>query len=236
MAFAAESHSRQFSHINGPTSELLDRLAVAEICRGWPVYRDASEWMNFRSLFAKKAYVWTTWSGARTIEEFIQISKDGKSAGAWIQHRECGTLVELSRTSPHRALGKMKATITQRFHDAATNSSYDVDCDCRFLFFCERESVTDPDTGFSQWKTHFAKLIYEKDKVIPVDGRTAPAFSKDEIDGLPEGYKYLGAAQARLGYKIDDLLATVKDKETYDRMYRCMELWLDGKDPELFWE
>ena len=60
MAFAAESHTKQYCHINGRTSELMDRTAVAELCRGWPVYRDASEWMNFRNLFAKKAYVWTS--------------------------------------------------------------------------------------------------------------------------------------------------------------------------------
>jgi hypothetical protein len=60
MAFSAESHSKQYRHINGTASEILDRAAVAELCRGWPVYRDASEWMNFRSIFAKKAFVWTS--------------------------------------------------------------------------------------------------------------------------------------------------------------------------------
>ena len=60
MASPEEPHSRTYSHINGPTSELLDRLAVAELCKGWPVYRDASEWMNFRSLFTDDAYVWTS--------------------------------------------------------------------------------------------------------------------------------------------------------------------------------
>jgi len=60
MTSKDESHNRMFSHINGTTEDLFDRMAVAELCKGWPVYRDASEWMNFRSLFCKEAYVWTS--------------------------------------------------------------------------------------------------------------------------------------------------------------------------------
>jgi hypothetical protein len=49
-----------YSHINGSTEELLARFAVSEICKGWPVYRDASEWNNYRSFFTDDAFVWTS--------------------------------------------------------------------------------------------------------------------------------------------------------------------------------
>ena len=51
-----------YNHINGNTSEALDRFCVSELCKGWPVYRDASEWNNYRDLFVKDedAYVWTS--------------------------------------------------------------------------------------------------------------------------------------------------------------------------------
>lgn len=62
MTSPSEPHTRMYSHINGPASELLDRLTVAELCKGWTVYRDASEWQNFRSMFAEEAYVWTSTS------------------------------------------------------------------------------------------------------------------------------------------------------------------------------
>lgn len=55
-----EPHSRQYSHIGDASAGLLDRLAVSELCKGWPVYRDASEWSNYRSLFTDDAYVWTS--------------------------------------------------------------------------------------------------------------------------------------------------------------------------------
>ncbi|KAM0280237.1 hypothetical protein ACHAQH_004195 [Verticillium albo-atrum] len=297
MTTPAEPHTRQYDHINGTVADLLDRLAVSELCKGWPVYRDASEWMNFRSLFADDATVWTTWSGPRTVDDFIAISKAGKAAGAFIQHRECGTLVELNREKG-RALGKMKATITQRFASPDGGPGFDVDCDCRFLFFCEaqpvsringqgdsqakleegpkedthsgsgnavenglhmgtpgsnvREETTAGQTatrsqgfdatgkiehqGQTVWKTRFVKLVYEKDRVVPVDGRTAPSFPEEVLARYPEGYRYLGAAQASLGYEVDTKLATVKDQETWGRMYGCMEKWLAGQDPELFWK
>jgi hypothetical protein len=170
-------------------------------------------------------------------------------------HRECGTLVELS-SDRNRAIGKMKATITQRFRWArgghcrddtngttsdGTNGTetkvpvpteFDVDCDCRFIFFCEKN----PTTG--EWKTKYVKLFYEKDKVVPVNAcpmRHSPKFSPEELAKYPVGYRYLGAAQARLGYKIDCVLPTASG-ELWDRMYAEMEKWLDGKEVDLFWE
>jgi hypothetical protein len=271
MTSPTEPHSKTFSHINGSQSELLDRLAVAELCKGWPVYRDASEWMNFRSIFAENATVWTSkyraiavplvrtiqpvahstnsafsgsaWSGPLAVDDFIKVSKDGKAKGAFIMHRECGTLVELN-SEGNRAVGKMKATITQRFSmpakqgrhlltptrdDGEDEVEFDVDCDCRFIFFCEKDAAR-------AWKAHYVKLDYDKDKVVPADGKSAPVFSAAEMKNYPEGYKYLGAAQARLGYQIDLWLPTPRN-EYWWKMYQCMERWLDGQDAGLFgWE
>lgn len=258
MTSPQDPHTKLYSHINGQTSDLLDRYAVSELCKGWPVYRDASEWQNYRDLFtAEGAYVWTTWSGPRTVDEFISISKAGKEKDVFIMHRECGTLVELGKDKT-RAIGKMKATITHRFkfspqhsngthaafngsngttgthpHDAAKAEGeyeFDVDCDCRFIFFVEKNASTN-----NEWKTRYVKLFYEKDKVVTVDGFTAPRFSKAELERIPKGYKYLGAAQARLGYEIDLDLPTASG-ELWDRMYGEMEKWLDGGKVDLFWE
>ncbi|KAF4774725.1 catabolic 3-dehydroquinase [Colletotrichum scovillei] len=224
-------HTRQFSHIGGTSTELLDRLAVSELCKGWPVYRDASEWANYRSLFTKDAYVWTTWSGAQPIDDFIRISIADKSSGAFIMHRECGTLVELNPNTG-RAVGKMKATITQRFkhHDGY---EYDVDCDCRFLFFYEKakgERGDGTEGEEKHWKAAYVKLVYEKDKIVPVDGVRAPVFADEVLARYPTGYKYLGAAQSTLGYDIDIKLVTGGDVRACSKMYQSMERWLEGQD------
>ncbi|KAH9899059.1 hypothetical protein F4778DRAFT_782652 [Xylariomycetidae sp. FL2044] len=234
MTSPYDPQAKVYSHINGNQSELLDRLVISELCKGWPVYRDASEWKNFRSLFCNDAYVWTTWSKRQTIDGFIKKSKEGKANGDFIMHRECGTLVDLNAATG-RAVGKMKATITQRFkiggsaNNAAQPVVFDVDCDCRFHFFC----LQDPVSG--EWKVKYVKLIYEKDKVVPADGKTAPSFSMAALEKYPEGYRYLGAAQSMLGHDIDDMLPTIQGSKSKSAhklwldMYEKMGLWLDGE-------
>jgi len=74
------------------------------------------------------------------------------------------------------------------------------------------------------------KLFYEKDKVVSVDGgRTAPTFTAEELGRYPEGYRYLGAAQARLGHKILEGLPTMDNQAFYD-MYEAIDGWLQGKN------
>jgi hypothetical protein len=56
-----EAEPKQTNHINGSTEEILARYCITELCKGWPVYRDASEWANYRSLFTKEgAHVFTS--------------------------------------------------------------------------------------------------------------------------------------------------------------------------------
>ncbi|EXJ74278.1 uncharacterized protein A1O5_02574 [Cladophialophora psammophila CBS 110553] len=213
------------SHINGTTEEILARYCVTELCKGWPVYRDASEWKNYRSLFAKEgAYVWTTWSGGLPIEKFIEVSIKGRANGDFIMHRENGTLANVNLAT-QRGLGKMKATITQRF--TIQGIAVDVECDCRFIFFCKIEE--------GAWKAQYVKLFYEKDRVVPVDGKTVPHFPKEELDKYTEGYQYLAAAQNSLGHPILNDLPNAGNQGFFD-MYKAMADWLQGQEINLFWE
>lgn len=49
-----ETQPNTYCHINGSIEEILDRFCVSELCKGWPIYRDASEWKNYRNIFAEK--------------------------------------------------------------------------------------------------------------------------------------------------------------------------------------
>lgn len=91
-------------------------------------------------------------------------------------HRANGTRVDLNLPAG-RAVGKLKATITQRF--TIDDIACDIDCDCRFIFFCKKT-----DQG---WKIRWSKLFYEKDKLIPVDGKTVPTFPQSELNKYTEG-------------------------------------------------
>jgi len=223
-----ETQPTVWSHINGSPEEILDRYCVSELCKGWPVYRDASEWNNYRDIFAEKgAFVWTTWSGGLSIEDFIEVSKRGRGNGDFIMHRENGTLVDLNPKT-NRAIGKMKATITQRF--TFDGVQIDVECDCRFIFFCQKEPTSTSSTPI--WKTQYVKLFYEKDKVIPVDGKTLPkSWDPQNISKYPEGYAWLGYAQSQLGHEILQGLPTLQG-EGFEGLCEAMDLWMQAKPVE----
>lgn len=222
---AQETERVYSNHINGNTEEKLARQSIIELCKGWPVYRDFSEWHNYRSLFTREdAYVWTTWSGGLPIDDFIDVSVKGRAAGDFIAHRENGTLANVN-LSKGRGVGKMKATITQRF--TLQDIPIDIDCDCRFIFFCTLEN--------NEWKVQYVKLFYEKDKVVPIDGKTVPDFPKEELAKYTPGYQYLAVAQHSLGHPILNDLPDANNEGFYD-MYKAMADWIEGKDVNLFWE
>lgn len=263
---ANETQPTSWLHLNGTPDQILDRLCVSELVKGWPVYRDASEWRNFRDCFARNAYVFTSnhphtskdtvtqanssitaWTGGTPIDTFITESQKSRASGDFIQHRETGTEVDLSSTTT-RAIAKMKATITQRFEAPDPNPDnnktieYDIDCDVRFIAFCQKQALPvtatspmpgtglGPRSGSAGWRIQYIKLFYEKDRVVPVDGRNAPVFQPSELEAYPYGYRMLGAAQARRGRKVRLDLPTLQDDEHFWGLRRAMDGWLNGED------
>ena len=214
-----ETAPRPYNHINGSAEEILARFCLAELCQCWPIYRDASEWRNYRDAFTDDARVFTSeshcpcrfwpivqslsltartartaWSGGLQIDDFIETSQKGRSAGDFIMHRVNGVLVDLN-LAQGRAVGKMKATITQRF--TIDGIPCDVDCDNRFIFFCKKIG--------DSWKTQWVKLFYEKDKLVPVDGKTVPHFPPEELAKYTEGKLILRWAFGGVGCQISRL-------------------------------
>ncbi|RSH95767.1 hypothetical protein EHS25_000859 [Saitozyma podzolica] len=213
-----ESEKVHSNNINGTNDEILARQCIQELCKGWPVYRDFSEWHNYRSLFTKEgAYVWTTWSGGLSIEKFIEVSIAGRARGDNIAHRENGVLANVNLKTG-RGIGKMKATITQRL--TMQGIPFDIDCDCRFIFFCKLEG--------KEWKAQYVKLFYEKDKVVPVDGKTVPDFPKEELAKYTQGISTChGRMDPRQGHQ--PLLGVDRDRDTNAAKFKPRMQLLDAK-------
>ena len=211
--------AQAISH-NGTDEEALTRWKIMELCNHWPTSRDASEWKRYRSIFAENAYVFTTWSSGRPIDKFIEISQEHMKRDR-IMHRMNGGYAEVN-LAKNRAVGKMKATITQRFSGIGGGGDCDVDCDSRFIFFCER-------TDGKNWKAKWVKLFYEKDKAVPMDVTNPPIFDQKKLMTYPEGYRYLGYAQGNLGHKINMNLPELYGKE-HDVLYDAIKAWLDGAE------
>ncbi|BGP20931.1 hypothetical protein JCM10213_000568 [Rhodosporidiobolus nylandii] len=221
--------------LNGPDDLALERWKVTELCNGFPAHRDACEWPKMRALFADEdAYVFTTWSGGVPIDQFIKISEAGFAKGVRIAHRVNGSTVDIATSGSaagRRGLGKLKATITQRFvmplegGKEGETCEVDVDADCRLCFFVEKKAD-------GSWKNHFFKGFYEKDLLKPVDPRKLPKIDDEKLATFPEGYRWLGYAQNQAaGYAIKMDLPQSRGVD-HDHFYETFKLWLDGASIE----
>ncbi|GAA5851996.1 hypothetical protein JCM8547_000122 [Rhodosporidiobolus lusitaniae] len=218
--------------LNGPNDLAIERYKIFELMNGFPAHRDNCEWAKMRALFAdEEAYVFTTWSGGVPIDEFIKISEAGFAKGVKIAHRVNGSTIDISTSHPNRALGKLKATITQRFRmplaggKEGETCDVDVDADCRLCFFLEKKEDGD-------WKNHFFKGFYEKDRLHPVDPRFLPQIDDEELVKYPEGYRYLGYAQHKAaGYPIKMDLPQSSGPE-HVHFYESFIKWLEGASIE----
>lgn len=225
---ATDTEPNTWRHVNGTADQILDRYCVSELVRGWSVYWDYSEWKNYRDCFTDDAWVLTLCcGGSQPIDDFIKSSQTGREKGVFMAHRELGTLVDLN-SSTNRAVGKMKVAITQRFIDPSTKIEYDVDCDARFIMYCQKTHARGDVLG--EWKIQFAKLIYEKDKIVAVDGKTVPTFSKEELDEYQYAHRYLAAARARQGENPRKDMPTLIETEQFWNIYHAIDEWLNGQD------
>lgn len=111
----------------------------------------------------------------------------------------------------------------------------DIEADCRLCFFLQKYN--------GEWKNHFFKGFYEKDKAIPVDPRKVPVFDDAKLASFPEGYRmqnnsitdrfadvltagYLAYGQSA-AYKIKmDLPQNHGDE--HDHFYESFVSWLEG--------
>ncbi|KAJ7634988.1 Pea pathogenicity protein 2 [Roridomyces roridus] len=209
---------------NGPDELALERFKLRELAEGWPLYRDAREWENFRSLFHPGAFVYTTWTGRIGVEDFITVSKDGMDEGAFIMHRVHGSSVDLAG---RRAVVKMKATITQRFELPPDSIEVDAEADCRFCFFFEKDDM-------GTWGARFVRHFYEKDKLIAVNPQRVPVIDAEKLRVFPVGYKYLAYCQEECmpGIKVKRDMPGIRGEE-HDKLLWQAKAWLDGQDIEI---
>ena len=114
-------------------------------------------------------------------------------------------------------------TITQRVTMPSISGEpceVDVEGDCRLCFLLQKYN--------SEWKTHFFKGFYEKDKAIPVNPAKVPHFDEAKLASFPDGYKYLAYIQSPFNTINMDLPQS--QGEEHDRYYDHFMDWLEGKD------
>ena len=194
--------------------KIADKLAIRELIENWAIYRDGLMWDRFRTVWHKDGQMWATWFQG-SAEEFIEVSKKGYANGVRVFHGLHGTTVDVKGK---RAIAMTKMTITQR--GKIDDEPCDVICSGRFYDFLEKRK--------GKWGIVLRRLIYETDRLTPVDPAAKIKLDKAVLDRFPVGYRHLAYLQTKGGFNVKaDLPGT--DGPAVDALYAKGEAWLKGK-------
>ncbi|MET0670931.1 MAG: nuclear transport factor 2 family protein [Xanthobacteraceae bacterium] len=195
-------------------SDTKDKLAIRELIENWVIFRDGLMWDRFRTVWHKDGRMWATWFQG-SAEEFIDVSKKGYANGVRVFHQLSGTSIDVKGK---RAIAMTKMTITQR--GTVDGEACDVICAGRFYDFLEKRQ--------GKWGIVLRRLIYEMDRLVPLDPAATIKLDKKILDRFPTGYRHLAYLQTKGGFNVKpDLPGT--DGPAVDALYAKGADWLKGK-------
>lgn len=195
-------------------SETADRVAIRALIENWALWRDARLWDRFRTVWHSDGHMWATWFQGN-FEEFIEVSQQGHDKGVRILHMLGGLSIDIKGK---RSIAQTKMTISQRAE--VEGVMCDVVCTGRFYDFIEKRN--------GKWGIVLRRVIYEKDRIDPLDHSAKLVLDKKLLAQFPEGYRHLGYLQARIGYKVKADLPGLEGP-SLDALYAKGEAWLKGK-------
>jgi hypothetical protein len=193
---------------------LADRLAIREVVETWALARDCADWEAFRSCWHDDGYMMATWFQGPA-REFIKASQEGWQRGVNILHFTGGFRVALAGD---RAIAQTRMTIMQRaeVHGVLCDAA----CTGRFYdFFARRDG---------RWAIVLRQLIYEKDRLDPVDPAASLSLDVGILAQFPEGYRHLAYLQAQNGYPVKQDMPGLRGHDV-ERLYARGAGWLRGQ-------
>src|SRR6202050_5195 len=191
-----------------------DKSIIRELVENWAVWRDARLWDRFRTVWHADGRMWATWFQG-SFEKFTKATQDGWARGVRILHFLGGSAIDVADT---RAIAQTKMTISQRA--AVDGVSCDVVCTGRFYDFFEKRA--------GRWGFVLRRLIYERDRLDPVDPSAKLALDQDLLKRFPEGYRYLAYLQSKIGYKVKPDMPGIEGPEL-EKLYARGTAWLKGE-------
>jgi hypothetical protein len=190
-----------------------DRLTIREVIENWAVWRDAGDWDRFLTVWHDDGYMTATWLQAPAAV-FIAASKTGMERGVNILHFLGGTSIDIAGA---RAVAQTKMTISQRafVHEVLC----DVVCTGRFYDFFEKRD--------GRWAIVLRRVIYEKDRMDPVDPSARLTLDPKLLAQFPVGYRHLGYLQASNGFDVRADMPGLLGPEV-ETLYAHGKSWLAG--------
>jgi hypothetical protein len=189
---------------------MSDREAIAAAVAHWALWRDTGRWEKLRSLYTPDAIQHTTWF-VGPAEEFIR-RISSRAAGGASQHFVGACAVELHGD---RAIAETRLVLLVR----AVLQGVEVDVTCYGRSY--DRFVRTP----HGWKIVRRDMIYEKDRLDPVDPAASMKLDPATLARHPLGYRHLAYLQAAGGASITPDLPT-PGSEALARLYAEGECWL----------
>src|SRR5262245_39499623 len=171
-----------------PRSDTTDKLAIRELIENWAVYRDGLMWERFRTVWHKDGRMYATWFEG-SVDEFIAASQKGYANGVRVIHLLGGSSIHVKGK---RAIAMTKMTITQR--GVIDGEPCDVICAGRFYDFLEKRK--------GQWGIVVRRLIYEMDRLVPLNPAATITLDQKILDRFPVGYRHLAYLQIKAGFDV----------------------------------
>ena len=190
-----------------------DRLEIERVINAWVVFRDSLQFDRLLALWHDDGQMMTTWSQV-SAADFVRLSRDAVARGTRVEHLIGGCHVDIAGD---RAVAQTKTTITQR--GLVDGVLCDALCYSRFYDFFERRH--------GMWKIVLRRLIYEMDRLDPVQPGTTVDLDHELLESFPDGYRHLGYLQTKLGMTVQRDMPGLQGPET-DKLYAQGEAWLQG--------
>ena len=192
-------------------AQLAARFAILNAVANWALWRDTGRWDKLRGLYTADAIQHTTWF-VGPAREFIDRIAERPLGGS--QHFVGACAVELNED---RAIAETRLVLLVR----GTLQGIDIDVTCYARsydrFVCTAE----------EWRIARRDMIYEKDRVEPVDPAARITLDAASLARYPLGYRHLAYVQAANGARVTPDLP-VPGSEALRRLYAAGEGWLRG--------
>jgi hypothetical protein len=194
----------------------LDQVEIAALIQNWALWRDTGDWAKLRTTVHPDATMTATWFHG-PFEQFIDAAQASWRERSTSHHALGGTTIELNRT---RAIAQTRMTIRVR----TQLDAIDVDVSCHGRFFDRVEKRK------GAWRIARRSVVYEGDRIDPVEPGTRLALDRALLERFPEGYRHLAYVQTRAGATVAPDLPTGL-VESQKKMLKEAQAWLAAAPP-----
>ena len=168
---------------------MSDISDIRDIVEGWGIWRDTGDWDRLRRAWHDDGRMVATWFEG-SADEFVAQCKQGWNKGSPSQHVVGGFAVEIAGD---RAIAQTRLVLCSR--GVVDGIECDATCIGRFYDFFERRDA--------RWAIRRRQLIYEKDRLDPVDPTIQLRLDPALLARFPSGYRHLAYMQSKAGRTVN---------------------------------